>query len=532
MAELERRNSVSNYLHYSFLATAWVVLGPVAMLVLVVSTLTPNPPLLALFGLGLLFGVIAVGVGSVVWRRHPEAAHISFGELLIWGWFKRRNAEERVIVDKARLGLNSVVPGGEPDGREPIKLDIDPTERLRVLRDLTAALESKDLYTHGHSKRVERHVAHTAVALNLPDDLIQTLRNAAALHDVGKVRVPDAILRKEEDLSIEERKIIQEHPVIGARMVEGLGNDDLVYAVRHHHERWDGRGYPDGLTGTEIPLMARIIAVADAYDAMTSTRPYRSRFAHQEAVQIIKQEAGTQFDPVVVEAFVSTLPNRMPVISLIALSLPARLLRELSFRTRRLSGDNLAPAFGAAGAALVLGVSVMNPIPSDAPRRVPAAGSEVHEDGTVALGQTDVEPIRLDRDADARVARPVAKKARMEKPLRPKKGSATRRDRTRQGSDKGDDDGSSGGSRVADNDDGGSAISNPAPDIGGGGDNDGGNNTGGDNDGNNTGGGDNSGGDGSNSGLAVGPQGDPKPGKGEDCSHDGANSKGRRLHCG
>jgi len=131
------------------------------------------------------------------------------------------------------------------------------------------------------------------------------LELAALLHDVGKIAVPDAILKKEERLTEEEFSIIKEHPVTGEHMLVGLPylSKDILPAVRHHHERWDGRGYPDGLAGGAVPPDAAIMAVADSFDAMTSTRTYRPALTSKEAVRRIREESGTQFAPHVVVAF-------------------------------------------------------------------------------------------------------------------------------------------------------------------------------------------------------------------------------------
>jgi len=134
---------------------------------------------------------------------------------------------------------------------------------------------------------------------------VERLELAALLHDVGKIAVPDAILKKEERLTEEEFFLIKEHPVTGERMLSGLPYlaKDILPAVRHHHERWDGRGYPDGLTGVALPPDAAIMAVADSFDAMTSTRTYRPALSDKEAVRRIREGSGTQFAPHVVVAF-------------------------------------------------------------------------------------------------------------------------------------------------------------------------------------------------------------------------------------
>jgi hypothetical protein len=174
------------------------------------------------------------------------------------------------------------------------------------------------------------------------------------------------VLRKPGDLTIEERVAVEEHALVGAAMVAPIGDGGLTSAVKHHHERWDGRGYPEGLAGRDIPLYARIIAVCDSYDAMTSTRPYRPSLGHRSAVDVLREETGSQFDPEVVEAFLSTLPARIPVAAMALFGLPLQALRELAVPARRLGLQSLAPAVGAVGAAAIMGAAMFTPAPEPA----------------------------------------------------------------------------------------------------------------------------------------------------------------------
>ncbi|HYP24754.1 MAG TPA: HD-GYP domain-containing protein, partial [Actinomycetota bacterium] len=313
MAKSHRYVSIKPYLPHALAATAAVIAVPVAAVALLASMMDTPPATLAVafLALGVAIGVFLAG--SHVWSKHPDSADIAFGDLMIWGWLRRRSAEARLADNTRLLGLDR---SGHPEA-EPV--EISREEQMKVLRDLTSALESKDPYTHGHSRRVERHVLRTGAAMGLTVEQIEELRKAAALHDVGKIRVPDRVLRKPGQLTIEERALVEEHVVVGAWMVSSVGDADVIAGVRHHHERWDGRGYPDGLMGVEIPLYSRIIAVADAYDAMTSTRPYRASIGRDKAVDVLWAEAGIQFDPMVVEAFVAALPTRATVAGLMAL---------------------------------------------------------------------------------------------------------------------------------------------------------------------------------------------------------------------
>lgn len=175
---------------------------------------------------------------------------------------------------------------------------------LATVEALATALEYKDPYTEGHSKRVQKYSVFIAREMGLDSPEIENLKYAALLHDIGKIGIEDSILQKTMKLSEEEYSKIREHTSMGARLIGPVQLlIDKIPAVRHHHERWDGKGYPDGLTGEAIPLQARIIAVADAYDAMTSRRSYRDAMTSGKAISEILGNSGTQFDPAVVEIF-------------------------------------------------------------------------------------------------------------------------------------------------------------------------------------------------------------------------------------
>jgi HD-GYP domain-containing protein (c-di-GMP phosphodiesterase class II) len=182
-------------------------------------------------------------------------------------------------------------------------------ERLRetlfgLVRCLTAAIDAKDPYTCGHSERVARIGQRIGVQMGLPGPVLNDLYLAGLLHDVGKIGVRDDILQKPGPLTAEEFDHIRAHSVIGDRLLSSI--DQLARlrpGVRNHHERYDGRGYPDGLAGEEIPLIARVLAVADSCDAMMSDRPYRPGLPTSRIDRIMAEGAGTQWDPLVVEAF-------------------------------------------------------------------------------------------------------------------------------------------------------------------------------------------------------------------------------------
>ncbi|HEV3473577.1 MAG TPA: HD domain-containing phosphohydrolase, partial [Actinomycetota bacterium] len=271
--------NVGPFFGLALLATAAVVGIPFVLVLAWVSLGDPSAIGLVLAALVSMSVVFALG--AALWKTRAESADISFGELMIWGWLLRKRADEQLHEGARLLGLDR---SGQPQEAAVIT----PERQIAVLHELNAALESKDPYTHGHSQRVERHVYRTGAAMGLSSSAIEELRFAAALHDVGKIRLPDRVLRKPSGLTAQERTIVEEHVVVGAWMVSNVASADVVSAVRHHHERWDGRGYPDGLAGTDIPLYARVIAVADAYDAITSTRPYRTSAGREHAIDVLR----------------------------------------------------------------------------------------------------------------------------------------------------------------------------------------------------------------------------------------------------
>jgi diguanylate cyclase (GGDEF)-like protein len=183
----------------------------------------------------------------------------------------------------------------------------DRAARVRAAASLAKAVDARDAYTGRHSDRVAELAARIAARLGADEGQIELTRIAASLHDLGKLAVPEEILRKPGPLTDSERAVLERHPYIGYQMLESLGVDPIAECVRHHHERWDGRGYPDGLPGEAIPLGARIIFVADAFDAMTSDRVYRARRTESEALSELERNAGSQFDPDIVAALAEEL---------------------------------------------------------------------------------------------------------------------------------------------------------------------------------------------------------------------------------
>ena len=176
---------------------------------------------------------------------------------------------------------------------------------MPIVLDLAKAIEARDPYSSGHAARVAVFAEVVAARLGWDEGQIDVLRMGAALHDIGKLTVSERILRKQGPLSEDELAEVRSHPEGGARMVELVKTlRPAVPCVLHHHERWDGRGYPDGRAGEAIPAEARVLAVVDAFDAMTSDRPYRQALPPQRAIAELEKGAGTQFDPEVVAVFV------------------------------------------------------------------------------------------------------------------------------------------------------------------------------------------------------------------------------------
>jgi putative nucleotidyltransferase with HDIG domain len=315
----------------------------------VVGFLVPSGTVAELLGgmlLAVVLSVAAAKVGAALWMRHPLARDVLFADLMAWEWARRLWVERRLARAQRALGADHLAPEA----------------RAEALRDLARLLEGRDSYTHGHSQRVARHAVRIANALHVPAAQAERIWTAATLHDVGKLYTPREILNKPGRLTDEEFEVIKRHPVDGAAMLLDVeGDPDIVAIVRSHHERLDGHGYPDGLAGDDIPLGARIIAVADTFDALTSTRSYRPAATHKRALDILRKEAGTQLDGAAVAAFLRSYSGRRPaaISSLLTLA-PQRLFALTSHQAGAVAG--LAPAAGwiapaAAAAAAFLGVS-------------------------------------------------------------------------------------------------------------------------------------------------------------------------------
>jgi HD-GYP domain-containing protein (c-di-GMP phosphodiesterase class II) len=181
---------------------------------------------------------------------------------------------------------------------------------VSTVEALANALEANDEYTSTHARWITDLSLRVGRELGLEDGALKRLELGALLHDIGKIGIPSGILSKPGRLSAEERRVIESHPSLGEGIIAPIDRlQEVRPIVRHCHERWDGRGYPDGLAGEAIPLESRIIFVCDAYHAMTTDRPYRKRLSHPEAVRRLREGAGSQFDPLVVETCVHVLED-------------------------------------------------------------------------------------------------------------------------------------------------------------------------------------------------------------------------------
>lgn len=353
----------TRYLPHALLATLAVALLPIAVAWSArAGRVISSPWLCACVTVSL--SLIASAAGSWYWKRRPGSGDVLFSDLLLWGWLRRLRVEHQ--LDDATRALGLAAPPASPCSDADLSGGaVANTDRqLELLTRLADALEAHDPYVDGHSRRVARHASVIARKLGLPAEEVAKVARAAAVHDVGKLRLPREILMKPDALTAAEFEVIKSHSTEGAEMVACLGDPELTAIVRHHHERLDGSGYPAGLRGAEIPLGARIIAVADTFDAITSARPYRPPARHKQAIDTLVHESGVQLDAEAVRAFVSYYSgSRVLVAWAILAAIPQRAVawaRQTALPTHSLSA---MPAATSAAATLVIGaVAVIPPI--------------------------------------------------------------------------------------------------------------------------------------------------------------------------
>lgn len=257
-------------------------------------------------------------------RHGVEAAIVRFGAEQARRLYAReveaRNEELHAAVRRKLHDLNKTEPQqnpatanstGDKDASQEWAVTQIQKAYLQTVTSLTRAIEAKDFYTHGHSERVYYYCSLIAEILDLPESSRNDLRFASILHDIGKIGIPDNVLLKKGRLTDSEREIIAEHPILSESIISPLPFLDKVRKiVRSHHEHYDGSGYPDGLKGNEITIEARILAVADAFDAMRSNRPYRQAMNVETAKARLVMAEGTQFCPLCVRAFLHVLNQK------------------------------------------------------------------------------------------------------------------------------------------------------------------------------------------------------------------------------
>lgn len=299
------------YLPHALAATAVVIVLPIG----VVSLLVSGGILDSVFVTGPVAMILSLGTssaGSAWWRKRRDSHDLVFSDLMIWGWLRRLRTERRISRAVELLGN---------------RVELPTEHQVEYFKELATALEARDPYTHGHTRRVTAHAVAIAKRMGLSPEQIAKVRTAAAIHDIGKLNTPREVLNKPGRLDAEEFTVIKQHPVDGAEMAQRLGDEEITAMVLHHHERLDGTGYPSRLAGKDIPLGARIIAVADTFDAITSKRPYRAPSSHKKGMAILTKEAGTQLDPEAVQAFRSHYSGlRAVAIGSILSSGPGQLL--------------------------------------------------------------------------------------------------------------------------------------------------------------------------------------------------------------
>lgn len=330
---------LGRYLPLAVLTTSVVIVLPALLAGMIVPS--GGLPLAAASAASAIAVSVALAcAAAAVWRRLGQSRDVVFADLMLWGWLRRCWTERR--LSQARDLYDTAMKLG-------------PAVSVQQLTGLSRLLEARDSYTHGHGQRVARHAGRIAEAMHLSPADVARIRAAAAVHDVGKLYTPRDILNNPGRLTDAEFAVVKRHPVDGAEMLASVGDPEITALVRHHHERIDGRGYPDGLRGEAIPLGARIIAVADTFDALTSNRAYRPAVTQKSALDILDKEAGSQLDAVAVAMFRRRCSARSSVAWFaFATAIPQRIVAAAQTASLSLGSSaggvaSILPALGAAG---------------------------------------------------------------------------------------------------------------------------------------------------------------------------------------
>lgn len=237
---------------------------------------------------------VSVSVGVAIFPAHAaDAEQLERVADSALYWAKQNGKNRACIYDPEHVRLYSL---------DELERRAERQARLRAAENLVRVVDAKDEYTGAHSERVARHVEGIARELGLADEVVEQVKLAGSLHDLGKIAASDQVLQKPARLTEDEQAHLAAHPVLGAALLDGMDIRPIDLWIRHHHEHWDGSGYPDGLVGEEIPFGSRVILVADAYDAITSERSYRPAASPEVALAELHRMAGVQFDPAVVAA--------------------------------------------------------------------------------------------------------------------------------------------------------------------------------------------------------------------------------------
>ena len=305
------------YLHYFvivpyYLLYVFVIFNQITPLVF--AYILPMLSLMVLYhrpklilGLGVaVMGAIIVNIGygfmnGNLYRTNSMEAEIQIGVLLFsfWGSYQVAKVYDKIMADNEKY-IERLAGKNEQIQRIT----------LQAVSTVAHALDAKDGYTQGHSTRVSVYAMALARELGLSEEEVENIRNVALLHDIGKIGIPDSILNKPGKLTDEEYALMKEHPTVGGEILKEIDTiPGIEIGARYHHERYGGGGYPDGLQGENIPYIARIIAVADAYDAMTSNRVYRKHLSDEDVISELERCSGTQFDPYIAQVAVRMLKD-------------------------------------------------------------------------------------------------------------------------------------------------------------------------------------------------------------------------------